>query len=129
VHQWLVYRREVTHTPVRTLAAEIGISKSAVEHFYKSRTYPGKNWPKLRDWYVRNRAEKQREYQTDPRETVMAALFTFDHFPVNRRPVAMRRIAEQYKALYDEMELPVPEWVDLLTKLADDYERRGSGQN
>jgi len=123
VHRWLVYRREVTRTPVRTLAAEIGISKSAVEHFYKLQTYPKRTWPRLRDWYVKSQTQKQREYQTDPQLTVTAMLLSFDHVPVSSRPTAMRWIVEQYRAVCAEMKLPVPEWVGLLAKLADDLEK------
>ena len=48
VHDEVVYRREVMRTPVRALATEIGVSKSAVDKFHKLRTHPGKLWPKLR---------------------------------------------------------------------------------
>src|SRR6476620_2946858 len=61
VHERLVYRREVMRTPIRALAEEIGISKSGVDHFYRRRA-PGKNWPRLRDWYMGQRAREREEY-------------------------------------------------------------------
>lgn len=118
VHEWLVYRRDVTRTPIRTLAAEIGISKSAVDHFYHRRS-PAKNWPRLRYWYMAQRTRRAEEYQTPPENHLLSALHTFSTFPRERRPEAMRVIAENYRALNASMGLPVPEWVELLAEMAD----------
>jgi hypothetical protein len=119
----MVYRREVTRTPVRTLAAEIGISKSAVEHFYKEQTSPRRTWPRLRDWYVRSRGEKRQGYQTPPDVVLIAAERMLDEVPSSARPAAMRETAQHFRDLYESGKLPVPEWVGMLAKLADDTEK------
>lgn len=119
VHERLVYRREVTRTPLRTLAEEIGISKSGLDQFYKSQSYPGKSWPKLRDWCMREREKHLDDYQTPPEELLRSALHTFSGFPRQRRVQAMRAVAEQYRSLYAEMELPVPAWVTMLADVAE----------
>jgi len=118
VHERLVYRREVMRTPIRALAEEIGISKSAVDHFYRRRA-PGKNWPKLRDWYMGQRARQRDEYQTPPENHLLSVLHTFSTFPRDRRAEAMRVTAENYRALNTAMGLPVPQWVEMLAELAE----------
>ena len=119
VHQWLVYRREVTRTPVRALAAEIGISKTAVDEFYKQQSYPGKIWPKLRDWYMGQRERRLDDYQTPPEEILLSSLHTFATVPKGVRGKVMRDIAESYRAVFTRHRLPVPEWVRLLTDTAE----------
>ncbi|HEX6161701.1 MAG TPA: hypothetical protein VF111_16110, partial [Thermoanaerobaculia bacterium] len=119
VHRWLVYRREVLRTPVRTLAAEIGISKSAVDRFYKLRSHPGKNWPRLRDWYMGMRNTEVEEYQTPPELTLASALHTLAEVPSNQRAHALRVTAENFRALFGELKMPMPEWVRMLSDVAD----------
>jgi hypothetical protein len=120
VRQWVVYRREVTCTPLRTLAAEIGITRSALDRFHKVRSRPGKNWPKLRDWYMRTRESRARdEYQTPPEELLASALHTLTGLPNSERARAVRIIANNYRALYVELNQPLPEWVMMLTEVAD----------
>ncbi|HSU15646.1 hypothetical protein [Longimicrobium sp.] len=118
MHDRVVYRREVMRTPIRTLAAEIKISKSAVDAFYKSRTYPGKVWPKLRDWYMGQRERQLDDYQTPPENHLLSALHTLSTFPRERRAEAMRVMAENYRSLNQAMGLPVPEWVGMLSEMA-----------
>ncbi len=122
MHRWLVYRRHATHTPIRTLAAEIGISKTAVEYFEKRQHAPKRTWPKLRDWYMRSRAEKRQGYQTPPDVVLIAAELMLDEIPSNGRPAAMRETAQHFRDLYGRRKLPIPEWVEMLDKVADESE-------
>jgi len=118
VHDEVVYRREVVRTPLRTLAAEIGVSKSAVDQFHKLRSHPGKLWPKLRDWYMRTRHSRAREeYQTPPEELVASALHTLSMLPNDRRAAALDATVEHFKAIHAGM--PMPEWVHMLADLAE----------
>lgn len=104
---------------MRTLAAEIGISRSAVDKFHKQRVNPKKNWPKLRDWYMRTRGRKTEEYQTPPDLMVDFALMTIRSLPKSKRPQAIRLIADLYRDLHTEPGIALPEWVQMLGDLAD----------
>ena len=119
VHGHLVYRREVTRTPLRTLAEEIGISKSGLDQFYKSQSYPGKSWPKLRNWYMEQRKRPVDDPQSPPEQILLSALHTFSGFPKQRRIEAMRETAEHYRLLCTRMKLPVPAWVTMLADVAE----------
>jgi len=123
VHGWLLHRR--THTPIRTLAKEIGISKTAVDYFEKRQHAPKRTWPKLRDWYVRSRQQKpqREEYQTAPEDVLIAAELMLDGVPLSRRPAAVRATARHFRDLYAEMKLPIPAWIDRLDQSADETER------
>ncbi|HET7463832.1 MAG TPA: hypothetical protein VFJ82_21430 [Longimicrobium sp.] len=117
VHALVVYRREVMRTPVRTLAAEIGISKSAVDKFHKERAHPGKLWPKPRDWYMRTHAIKHDEYQTPPELMVASTLQMLSQVPKDRRATAIRATVEHLKVLHAGM--PPLEWIEMLSEIAD----------
>ncbi|HEU4559803.1 MAG TPA: hypothetical protein VFS20_18270 [Longimicrobium sp.] len=119
MHEWVAYRREVMRTPSRTLAAEIGISRSAVDKFHRLRSPPGKNWPKLRDWYMATRTTKIDEYQTPPELMVASALQTLSWLPNSKQAQALRIIAETYRAICVDLKEPLPEWVQMLADLAD----------
>lgn len=124
VHALVVYHREVLRRPVRTLAAEIGISRSAVERFHKERPHPGKNWPRLRDWYIQMRQNQAREeYHTPPDLLVDSMLLGVDQLPNSARARALRALAGTWRALYAESNMPPAEWVQ---RLADLAEREGS---
>lgn len=120
VHEWLVYRREVTRTPFRTLAAEIGIPKSTVEKFYKEKFRPSKVWPQLRDWYMRNRQSRHSDYRTPPEDMVMSALRTVDDIPAAMRGANLRDLAQFYQQMFEKSNVPCPEWVRLLGALAEE---------
>ena len=120
----VVHHREILRRPVRTLAAEIGISRSAVERFHKERPHPGKNWPKLRDWYIRMRQIQAREeYQTPPDLLVDSAVLLVSQMPSSKRADAVRMLAESIRTIHAELKEPQPEWLRLLT---DSAEREGS---
>jgi len=107
-------------TPLRTLAAEIGISRSAVDKFHKLGTRPGKNWPKLRDWYMRTRQSRAHdEYQTPPEELVASALHALSGLPKSQRSYAVRAVAETYRGLFARSKMPLPEWVQMFADVAD----------
>ena len=118
MHAWVVYRREVMRTPLRTLADEIGISKSAVDRFHQLRSHPGKNWPKLRDWYMRTHATRRHEYQTPPELMVASAMQLLSAVPSESRASAMQATVEHYKQIYAG--LPHQEWIQMLAELADE---------
>jgi hypothetical protein len=117
VHAWVVFRREVMRTPLRTLADEIGISKSAVDRFHKLRSHPGKNWPRLRDWYMRTRGTKPDEYETPPELMIASALQLLSTLPSDRRASVMRAMVESFTT--GHAGLPLPEWVGMFSNLAD----------
>jgi hypothetical protein len=68
-----------------------------------------------------NRARE--EYQTPPELMVASALQTLSGFPNSKRAQGLRIVAENYRALYAQLKEPQPEWVQMLTDLA---EREGS---
>lgn len=105
-------------TPLRTLAAEIGISKSAVDKFHKLRSNPGKLWPKLRDWHMRTHLnQKADEYRTPPDLMVASTLQMLSDLPNDRRMHAIRSTVEHLKTLHAG--LPTPGWIQMLADLAD----------
>jgi hypothetical protein len=111
----IVYHREVLRTPLRTLEAEIGISRSAVDKFHRQRSHPGKNWPKLRDWYIQMRQNRAREeYQTPPQLLVDSAVLLMSQMPYSKRVDAVRMLAESLRTIHAELKEPQPEWVRLL---------------
>jgi hypothetical protein len=116
----IVYHREVLRTPLRTLEAEIGISRSAVDKFHRQRSHPGKNWPKLRDWYIHMRQIKAREeYQTPSALLVDSAVLMASQLPNSERAHALQAVAETFRALYAKSNMPPAEWVRMLTELAE----------
>jgi len=123
VHRWLVYRREVMHTPLRALAEEIGISKSGLDQFYKQSSYPGKVWPKLREWYVRDRT-KHRDRPLDTPDELIGLMPRFDGIPASELPGAMRQTAVFYRNVYESRNLPVPSWIDSIYGWADYFEEQ-----
>ena len=126
VHQWLVYRREVMHTPLRTLAEEIGISKSGLDQFYKQRSYPGKVWPKLREWFVKD----QTKHRGTPRETpdeLIELMVNLRSLPVQELPGAMREAAAFYRGVYERRNLPVPDSIDSISGWGDYFEEEIRG--
>lgn len=120
VHEWLVYRHEVTRTPFRTLAAEIGIPKSTVQKFYKEKFRPSKVWPKLRDWYMRDRQNRHAEYRTPPEDMVMSAVRIVDEIPAAMRGANLRDLAEFCREMFEKSNVPCPEWVGMLAALAEE---------
>lgn len=58
------------------------------------------------------------EYQTPPEELLASALHTLSGIPNSKRPEAVRVIAENYRALYGQLKIPVPEWVQMLGEVA-----------
>ena len=114
-----MYRREVMRTPLRALAAEIAISKSALDKFHKERSRPGKLWPKLRDWYMRTRATKREEYQTPPDLMIASVLQAVSQIPSFRRAAALRSTAAHFRELYTAPGEPLPEWVAMLGDIAN----------
>ena len=119
VHEYVVYRREVLKTPIRTLEAEIGISRTAIDHFHKRKSTPGKNWPRLRDWYMANRMKQVEEYQTPPELMVAGALQTLSLLPNSKRAEALRDMAGYFRNLHAKLKEPQPEWVKMLAELAE----------
>lgn len=114
----MVYHREVLQTPLRTLAAQIGISKSAVDKFHKDGVRPGKNWPRLRDWYMATRQTRARdEYQTPSQLMVDTVLFSVSGLPRDRRAAALRKLVEDHREFHAG--LPTPDWIEMLADLAD----------
>ena len=113
-----MYHREVLQTPLRRLAAQIGISKSAVDKFHKDGVRPGKNWPRLRDWYMATSQTRARDqYQTPPQLMVDTVLFSVSGLPLDRRAAALRTLVKDHREFYAG--LPTPEWLDILADIVD----------
>ncbi|HEX9937372.1 MAG TPA: hypothetical protein VGB15_09620 [Longimicrobium sp.] len=70
-----------------------------------------------------SRATKIEEYQTPPELMVAGALQTLSLLPNSKRAEALRIVADNYRALHTRLNEPLPEWVQMLTDLA---EREGS---
>lgn len=117
VRELVAHRREVTRTPLRTLAAEIGITRSALDRFHKVRSRPGKNWPKLRDWYMAKHKTPVDAYETPPELLVAMVLRSIETVPGSQRASALRATAEHYRILHAGTALP--KWVQMLGDLAD----------
>lgn len=116
---WVIYRREVTGTPLRDLAKEIGIPKTSLEEFANGHTSsPRRIWPQLRDWFIVDRHRKVDD-KSRPEEIILSVLHTLRTIPHHRRPEAMFEVAKQYRSLHKRMGLPVPDWVELLEGIAE----------
>jgi len=59
------------------------------------------------------------EYQTPPEELVASALHVVSGIPGSKRPQAVRRMAQNFRDLYDELKMPQPDWVHMLSEVAD----------
>jgi hypothetical protein len=102
---------------LRTLAAEIGITRSALDRFHKVNSRPGKNWPKLRDWYMAKHKTPVEAYETPPELLVALMLRTLEEVPGSRRVSALRATVEHYRTLHAGA--PLPKWVQMLGDVAD----------
>jgi hypothetical protein len=122
-----VYRREVMHTPLRTLAEEIGISKSGLDQFYKQSSYPGKVWPKLREWYVKDRT-KHRPPPRDTPDELISLMPLFGGIPLEELPDAMRETTASLRHSYESRRLPVPGWIGGISGWADYFEEQGKDE-
>ena len=90
-----------------------------MDKFHRLRSHPGKNWPKLRDWYMRTRGTKPDEYQTPPELMVASALMSVSQLPDSKRGRALRGLAEYHRLMHAELDEPLPEWVRMLSEVAD----------
>lgn len=115
---WVIYRREVTGTPIRDLAKEIGIPKTSLEEFASGHTSPRKIWSQLRDWFIVDRHRKVDD-RSRPEEIILSVLHTLRTIPHHRRPEAMLEVAKQYRSLHKNMGIPVPTWVEMLEGIAE----------
>ncbi|HEU4558765.1 MAG TPA: hypothetical protein VFS20_12985 [Longimicrobium sp.] len=88
-----------------------------MDKFHRLRSHPGKNWPKLRDWYMRTRGTKPDEYQTPPELMIASALQVLSTVPSDWRASAMHVMVESLKTIHAG--LPLPEWVGMFSELAD----------
>ncbi|HEX8906893.1 MAG TPA: hypothetical protein VF771_18730 [Longimicrobiaceae bacterium] len=70
-----------------------------------------------------SRSRRQRENKVDPGDVVFAVFLSLEDFPVSLRPGAMRDVAASFRKVYRNSELPVPEWIDMVVKLADNLEK------
>lgn len=102
--------RKVEATSLRYVAAEIGISRSALYTFIqneKAEPY-SKNYQKFLAWYVRDR----REAQGIDADSAAASLELLTlHFPPRRR----RRIQQDLLELLEQRrgdEMPAPQWLN-----------------
>jgi hypothetical protein len=68
---------------------------------------------------MRTRSSKVEEYQTPPELTLASVLHTLAEVPRSQRAQALRVIAENYRALFTELKMPTPEWVRMLTDVAE----------
>ena len=68
---------------------------------------------------MRTRRSKPDEYQTPPDLMVASALMLVSHLPSGKRAYALCGLAEHYRSMYAELEEPLPEWVRMLSQVAD----------
>ncbi|HEX8906018.1 MAG TPA: hypothetical protein VF771_14315 [Longimicrobiaceae bacterium] len=117
---------------VRTAAAQVGISKSAldglVRAYNEGRSMPQphpKNWEKLKAWYL---AQKQNEPDaTDsPVDSALLALHFVADFPEAEQRVAAREMVALFREFYEGHDRPVPAWIARLSSaLGEDGEPQG----
>lgn len=115
------------HTPLRALAEEIGISKSAVDQFYKQSSYPGKVWPRLREWYMNDRASR-RELPRDTPDELISLMPLFDGIPLEELPDAMRKTAAVLRSVHEGRDRPPPQWISSIYGWADYYEEQSRAE-
>lgn len=126
VRAWIEVRLSDGAT-YRSLGEEIQVGKSSVEKFVKRQAFPGRNWHKLKTWYVRQLRARYGEVQQDPSEMARLMLDTLAELPSAERAAAARRMAEFYEALHREIKAPVPDWIGALLDEADRLEREAGG--
>jgi hypothetical protein len=68
---------------------------------------------------MRSRRSRTDEYETPPELMVDSALMLVSHLPIGKRAYALRSLAEHYRSMYAELEEPQPEWVRMLSQVAD----------
>jgi hypothetical protein len=59
------------------------------------------------------------QYHTPPDLLVASALMSVSQLPSNKRRYALRALAEHHRSMYAELNEPLPEWVQMLSELAD----------
>lgn len=59
------------------------------------------------------------EYQTPPELLVASAMHLVNAMPNSKRAEALRRVAADLRALHSDLKEPQPEWLKMLTDLAE----------
>lgn len=118
VRAWVEFR--LVETSLRDLAEEVGVAKSSVDKFVKGESLPGKNWPKLRYWFLRDRRARSATLQ-DAGEMALLVLEALQNVPTARRRDAIVRTVEHFEAVHRDTFAPRPAWIEALHGLADTH--------
>lgn len=111
---FLAWRRK--RQSLRELAREIGISKSSVDDLVKAYNevrelpQPYGNWPKLKDWYLKNKHQETGQLQ-DPADMAMLFLEIIADLPEAARRRQLEKLVAYVGARYDEEKAPHPAWL------------------
>ena len=68
---------------------------------------------------MRTRGAKREEYRTPPDLMIASMMQVLSYLPNRRRSEALRRMADVLRDLHDEPGQPMPEFIGMLTDLAD----------
>ncbi len=112
-------------SPLRPLANEVGISKSALDGLIRAYNEgremptPHKTWQKLKDWYL---AQKQNEPGPldDPVDVGLLAVKMLDDLPDAERDQGVRELIEATRQIYERRQIPPPAWVARLIEALDE---------
>lgn len=117
-------------TSLRTLAKQVGISKSAVDglvqayHQVRELPQPHANWQKLKDWYLSEKYSQAGEL-SEPVDMAILALEMLGKIPEAERRDAVGELVAALGGIYDRRTVPRPPW---LTRLAEAVADQAPGE-
>lgn len=113
----LIAARQREGQSVRSLAAEIDISRGAVDKLLQAfkkqgpMPEPRKNWPKLKKWYIEQKYANEGDLQ-EPVDMQILSLEFIYAIPEANRHAALRRMVRAFREMHDESGVPYPAWLD-----------------
>lgn len=60
------------------------------------------------------------DYRTPPEDMLMSMVRMVDDFPPAMRAAKLRLLADEYREMFEDSEVPCPEWVGMLAARADE---------
>ena len=117
-------------TSLRTLAKQVGISKSAVDglvqayHQVRELPKPHANWQKLKDWYLSEKYSQAGEL-SEPVDMAILALEMLGKIPEAERRDAVRELVDALGAIYDHRKVARPSWLTRLDEAVSEQDAAG----
>ena len=115
----LVARRHREGQSLRSLAREIGVSKSAVDALVQAHDrlrpmpQPHVTWARLRKWYIDARPPATGGTE-EPADMALVAGQLVADIPAAVRPAASAELLGLVGTVYDQFDTPRPDWLRLL---------------